>query len=59
MPEKLSHDQFMTRLLEVRDDVDILEEYQNSYTKIQLQCKLCGRVYSTYPHNLLHGYKCR
>lgn len=59
MPEKLSHSQFMERLNKIRDDVEILEEYQNSYTKIQLKCKSCGRVYSTYPHNLLHGYKCR
>ena len=31
----------------------------NSHTKIQVQCKICGYLWKSTPKDLLHGYGCR
>ena len=54
-----THEEFLKELKEVHgNNFEVLEEYKNSYTKINVKCNKCGIVYKKNPNGLLKGYGC-
>ena len=45
-------------MVEKNPDIKVLGEYVNIDTKIQVQCKKCGREYFATPDHLLNGEGC-
>ena len=39
-------------------NVELLEKYKNSYTKIHCKCKMCGNEWYVIPPSLLQGHGC-
>ena len=58
MPKLKTHEQFISEISEINCNIEILGEYKNTNTKIKYQCKLCGYVGESTPHNLLRGVNC-
>ena len=54
-----TNEDFLKELLEINPEIIPLEQYINSHTKIQVQCKICGYLWKSKPKDLLHGYGCR
>lgn len=46
---------FRSEVSELNPDVEILEDYINSTTKMRIRCKLCGEEYYDLPSNILSG----
>lgn len=49
---------FKQELFEVNPNIETLEIYRNSSTKIKVKCKNCNNVWEAYPHHLLQGHGC-
>ena len=58
MPKLKTHEQFISEISEINCNIEILGEYKNTNTKIKYQCKLCGYIGESTPHNLLRGVNC-
>ena len=50
---KLTHEEFINRMKEVNNDIEILGEYKGSKTKIKCKCKIDGYEWETIPNDLL------
>lgn len=53
-----TNEYFLEKLSEVRDDVEILEEYKGSQVNIKCKCKKCQRIWYVAPCRLLKNVKC-
>lgn len=53
-----THDDFIERLRDRNDSVEILGEYITSTTKIETRCKKCGFVWNAIPNMLMQGHGC-
>lgn len=53
-----TNEQFLEKLSEVRNDVEILEEYKGSQQNIKCRCKKCGKDWFVAPCRLLKNVKC-
>ena len=61
MSRKLTHEQFIERLYERNknaENIEILEKYQGSQTKIKCRCKIDNHEWTVKPNNLLNGKGC-
>ena len=61
MTRKLTHEEFLERFYEKNknaENIEILGEYVNNYTKIKCRCKIDGYEWEAKPNNLLNGYGC-
>lgn len=56
---KLTHDEFIERLAEITDDIDIISDFVNTSTTVQARCKKCGHQWNAYPGHLLNGIGCQ
>lgn len=52
----LNQDDFLTKIYTLRDDVEIIGEYNGYYQKIQYKCLRCGSISEATPREL---YRCR
>ncbi len=59
MGKKLTHEEFIKRVLEKCPQIEICQNYINAHTKIKVKCKKCNREYLCFPCNLLKGYGCQ
>lgn len=51
MPKRKTHEQFMKELVEVHgDEYEILEQYKNGTTKIEVRHNACGHTYKIEPY---------
>ena len=55
---KLTHEEFINRLQQVNSNIEILEPYVNSQTKIKCKCKIDEYEWETIPNVLLNGHGC-
>lgn len=55
---KLTHEEFISRLQQVNPDIEVLESYINSVTKIKCKCKIDGYIWTSKPPDLLQGHGC-
>lgn len=53
-----TNEQFKAELALVNPDIEPLDEYINSHTRIDYKCKVCGLTHNALPTNLLRGYGC-
>lgn len=53
-----TNEMFLEKLSEVRDDVEVLEEYKGSQKNIKCRCKKCGELWFVAPCRLLKNVKC-
>lgn len=51
-------DSFMNELKGILPNIQILDEYSNSHTKIKCQCRQCGKTFTKTPYLLLKGSGC-
>ena len=56
--KKLTHEEFINRMKEVNNDIEILGEYINNATKIKCRCKIDNYIFETRPQDLLNGIGC-
>ena len=58
--KKLSktYEEFKQEMKKINDDIEILGEYINAYTKIKCRCKLDNHIWYAKPNNLLNGSGC-
>ena len=55
---KLTHEEFISRMKEINDNIEILGKYVNNNTKIKCKCKIDEYEWETIPKNLLKGQGC-
>ncbi len=53
-----SKEQFVAELTEINPDVEVLGEYVNTQTKVEVRCKTCGHIWSPVASSLLQGTGC-
>ena len=58
MVRRLTHEEFVNRMREINNDIEILGEYINANTKIKVRCKIDGYEWEATPNNLLSGNGC-
>ena len=56
--KKSTHEEFINKLKEINEYIEILGEYINNRTKIKCRCKIDGYEWETRPDNLLSGQGC-
>lgn len=52
------NEEFIFQLNEINPNIEPLEEYDVSYKKILMHCKICGNKWKSEPHSLLRGNGC-
>ena len=55
---RLTQSEFKRRLYSINPNVKMLGDYQALKKKIQVECLICGHVWSPSANNLLEGYGC-
>lgn len=55
---RISTEQFAKRLKKVNPDIEVLGNYVNSTTKIQVRSRDCGHIFDAAPVTLLRGQGC-
>lgn len=55
---KKTNDEFIKDLMKVNSEVEVIEKYIDSKTKIKIKCKKCGHIWPAAPSNLLRGNGC-
>lgn len=53
-----THEEYISELETKNKNVLILGKYINKRTRIETQCKSCGRIWMARPNDLLVGGKC-
>lgn len=56
--QRKSHEEFINELTFINPDIEVIDKYINSTTKIKVKCKICNHEYMSTPTNLLRGFKC-
>ena len=51
---KLTHEEFVNRMKEINDNIEILGKYKNAMTKIKCKCKIDGHEWEVTPNGLLN-----
>ena len=55
---QLTHEEFINRIKNINNDIEILGEYVNSQTKIKCKCKIDGHKWEIRPNDLLNNHGC-
>ena len=50
--------QFISELSYKNPTIEILNDYQDSKTKVKAKCKICGHEWEAFPNNMLSGTQC-
>jgi hypothetical protein len=58
MAKKRTHEEFIQLISNINDNIEIINTYTNSQTKVQCRCKKDGFMWLAYPQNLLRGKGC-
>lgn len=53
-----THEQFITELKQVNNEIEILESYTGGFNKIMCKCKKCNKEWLAIPNTLLRGSGC-
>lgn len=56
--KKKTHQEFLIDIENKNPNIIVLGTYENSKTKINVKCKVCGHLWSAKPNNLLNGQGC-
>lgn len=55
--KKLTHEEFVNKVLSINSNIEILNIYQGSQSRIQCKCKICGNKWDARASNL-YRYRC-
>lgn len=55
---RMNTEKFREYIASINADIDILGEYQKADVPIEVQCKICGRIWQTKPEILSAGHGC-
>lgn len=55
---KKTYEHYKFEVALINPNIEVIEEYQNSFTKIKHRCKKCGNEWLATPHNILKGRGC-
>ena len=55
---RTTQEEFIEKLASINTDVEVLEEYKNSHSKIKTKCKKCGYIWGAVPYKLTKGIGC-
>lgn len=58
MIRRMTHDEFISKLIKINDNIYPLDQYELSSTKIRFKCKRCENVWSVRPNDVLRGKDC-
>ncbi len=58
LKRRVSPTEFKERVELNNPDIELLEEYQTSRTKIKVRCKVCGNIWKAHPAHLQKGTGC-
>lgn len=53
-----SNKEFLIQVLDSNPNIEALDEYKNSLSKIRVKCRICNHEWYTTPNYILHGCKC-
>lgn len=53
-----SREEFITKLKDIQPNIEVIGDYVNSVTKIEVRCKTCGNQWRVVPASLLRGTGC-
>ena len=56
--KKLTHKEFVERLLEINDNVEVIGDYKALKHHIKCRCKLCGNIWNPRAGHLIEGQGC-
>lgn len=56
--KRMSHDEFVEKMVEVNPTIEITGLYVDRLTKIEARCKVCSHEWNAIPQNLLRGHNC-
>lgn len=56
---KMTHDEFISRLSDITDDIEVLSTFVNTTTPVQVKCRKCGNQWNAYPGHLLNRIGCQ
>lgn len=56
--ERYTTETFIEKLRTINPNIEILDGYKNSFTKVKCRCKECGNEWNARPGNLLFGTGC-
>lgn len=55
----ISHEEFVSRMGKINNQIEIIGEYKDSKSKVKCRCKKCGYEWLATPSNLLKGSGCQ
>lgn len=58
MTRKLTNDEFINKLVKIGSNIEPLEPYKTSATKILVRCRACGHTWRKTPNSILSGQGC-
>lgn len=58
MPRRITHNEFVQKLKTVSPSISTIGKYQNSRTKLVVQCDICGYEWNARSSDLLRGHGC-
>lgn len=58
MNRRLTNDEFLAKVAELQPNIEVLDTYVTSSTRMRARCKRCGREWETAGGNLAHGSGC-
>ena len=53
-----THNKFIEELVSINPNIDVLDEYVNSNTKLKCRCRIDGHIWEAKPHSLLQNHGC-
>ena len=59
MSKKRSNEQNIEELKKINPNIEAIEEYINSKTKIKHKCKIDGYIWESKPNHTLNGHGCK
>lgn len=57
--QKKTHQHFVNEMQQYNPYVEVLGEYKNAITPIDVRCTICGNEWSSKPNRLLNGAQCK
>ncbi len=58
MPRKRTHDEFVSILADINQDIVVLGHYENANTPVEVECLICGHRWSPRPASLTNIRSC-
>ena len=55
---KRTQEQFIEELYSINPQLEVLGQYINANTKLEIRCRKCGKEWRSRPHDLLCGHGC-